>query len=153
MKVNFDRFLKNNFVKRAKPDFKQIVAQLKRANKDLKTAESVLIVDPTWAFAIIYHAMIRAGKALMFAKGYLPTVIRYHKTIVEFTRLILGDEYGNLIGRFNRMRRKRHDFIYDSVNNITTNEVKSAIETAKKLISEINNIIIKEHPQEDLFLK
>lgn len=153
MKVNFDRFLKDNFVKRAKPDFKQIVVQLKRANKDLKTAESVLIVDPTWAFAITYHAMIRASKALMFAKGYLPTVKRSHKTIVEFTRLILGDEYGNLIRRFNRMRRKRHDFIYDSVNDITTNEVKSSIETAKKLISEINNIIIKERPQEDLFLK
>lgn len=153
MKVNFDRFLKDNFVKRAKPDFKQIVVQLKRANKDLKTAESVLMVDPTWAFAITYHAMIRASKALMFAKGYLPTVKRSHKTIVEFARLILGDEYGNLIGRFNRMRRKRHDFIYDSVNDITTNEVKSSIETAEKLISEINNIIIKEHPQENLFLK
>ena len=89
----------------------------------------------------------------MYVKGYLPTAKRSHKTIIEFMRLILGDEYANLIARFNRMRRRRHDFIYDSVNNITTNEVKSAIRTAKKLIDEINKIIIKEHPQKDLFLK
>ena len=56
--MNYERFLKDNLVKRAKPDFKQIAAQVKRASKDLKMAESVLSVDPTWAFAITYHVMI-----------------------------------------------------------------------------------------------
>jgi uncharacterized protein (UPF0332 family) len=151
--MSYKRFLKDKLIKKQRSDFKQISAQLKRANKDLRTAESMLSVDPTWAFTIIYHAMIRASRALMFAKGYLPTAKRSHKTIIEFTRLILGNEYGNLVGRFNRMRRKRHDFIYDSVNNITTNEVKSTIKIARKLINEINDIIIKEHPQKNLFIK
>ena len=71
----------------------------------MKTAEANLKIDLTWSFAIAYHAMIRAGRALMYSKGYLPTAKHSHKTIVEFTRLTLGDEYHSLVGKFNRFTR------------------------------------------------
>jgi len=87
----------------------------------------------------------------MFSKGYLPTVKNSHKTIVEFTRLILGDEYKDITGKFNRMRRRRHGFIYDSKNHITSNEAGSSIEAAEKLIDEIKSIITKDNPQKELF--
>jgi uncharacterized protein (UPF0332 family) len=74
-----------------------------------------------------------------------------HKTIVELTKLILGNEYDSIINRFSRMRRRRHDFIYDSKNHITTHEAKSSIETAKKLIDEIVILVRKENPEKDLF--
>ena len=149
--MNYERFLKNNLVKKQTPDFKQIRKQLERSLKDLKASEANLNIDLTWAFAIAYHAMMRASKALMFSKGYLPTAKQTHKTIIEFTKLILGEEYENIIARFNRMRRQRHDFIYDSENHITLQEAKSAIETAKKLIEEIISLVKKENPEKDLF--
>jgi uncharacterized protein (UPF0332 family) len=95
--------------------------------------------------------MIRASKALMFSKGYLPTTKQSHKTIVEFTKLTVGKDYGNLVNRFNRMRRQRHDFIYDSQNHITLREAKSSIKTAKELIDEIIILVKKESPEADLF--
>ena len=147
----YEKFLKDNLIKEQKPDFKQISYQLKRSQKDLKTAEANLSIDLTWAFAIAYHAMMRASKALMYSKGYLPTVKNSHKTIVELTKLILGDEYDSIINRFSRMRRQRHDFIYDSKNNITPHEAKSSIDTAKRLIDEIIIIVKKESPEKDLF--
>ena len=149
--MSFERFLKDNLIKRVKPDFKQIGAQLRRAEKDLKTGKSLVSNDPTWAYAIIYHAMIRAGRALLFSHGYLPTSQRSHKTIIEGARLILGDEYHDLLSRFNRMRRKRHDFIYDSVNDITPPEVKSALETATNLIKKIRSIFEQAQTQKELF--
>lgn len=149
--MSYERFLRDKLIKKQTPDFKQIEHQLKRARKDLKTAELNLSIDLTWAFAIAYHAMMRAGKALMYSKGYLPTALRSHKTIIEFAKLSLGSEYENLIGRFNRMRRQRHDFIYDSKNHITLHEAKSSIETAKNLIDEIITLVIKENPERDLF--
>ncbi|MEW6026126.1 MAG: hypothetical protein AB1599_02375 [Planctomycetota bacterium] len=91
--MNYEGFLKDNLVKKQAPDFRQIGAQLKRAQKDLKTAQSLLEIDLTWAFAVAYHAMIRAGRALMFSRGFLPAPRQTHKTIVEFTKLILGGEY------------------------------------------------------------
>lgn len=149
--MSYEKFLRDKLIKKQYPDFKQIEYQLKRAQKDLKTAESNLSIDITWAFAIAYHAMIRASKALMYSKGYLPTAKKSHKTILEFTKLIIGKEYENLINRFNRMRRQRHDFIYDSKNHITFHEAKMSIETAGKLIEEIITLIKKESPEKDLF--
>jgi cobalamin biosynthesis Co2+ chelatase CbiK len=59
----------------------------------------------------------------------LPTTKNSNKTIVEFTRMIPGKEYKDITGKLNRMRR-RHDFIYDSKNHITSNEANSSIEAA-----------------------
>ncbi len=149
--MSYERFVKNGLVKKLKPDFRQIAAQLKRTRKDLTTAGSAAKFDPTWAFTITYHAMIRASRALMYAKSYLPTSLRSHKTIIEFAKLILGEEYQHLVNRFNRMRRRHHDFIYDSINNISPHEVKASIETARKLIDEITARIREENPQAELF--
>ena len=149
--MSYEKFLKDKLIKKQSPDFKQIEYQLKRAQKDLKTAQVNLSIDLTWAFAIAYHAMMRASKALMYSKGYLPTAKKSHKTIVEFTKLIIGKEYENLINRFNRMRRQRHDFIYDSKNHITFHEAKLSIETAKKLIEGIITLVKKESPEKDSF--
>lgn len=149
--MDYERFLKDKLIKKQKPDFKQISHQLQRSLKDLKTAEANLKIDLTWSFAIAYHAMIRAGRALMYSKGYLPTAKHSHKTIVEFTRLTLGDEYHSLVGKFNRMRRQRHDFIYDTKNHITSHEAKSSLEAAQKLIDKIIAMVKHENPQMDLF--
>ena len=62
---------------------KQIVSNLKRARKDLITAKANLDIDEEWTYTIAYHAMLRAGRALMFAKGYRPKGKDQHKTVVE----------------------------------------------------------------------
>jgi len=135
--MDYEKLLKDHLIKKQRPDLEQIKSQLIRAEKDLQTAESVIPIDLTWSFAIAYHAMIRAGRALMFSRGYLPTTKNSHKTIMEFTGSILGDKYKDLMLRFNRMRRKRHDFIYDSQNHTTLSEATSAIKTAKELVEKI----------------
>jgi len=147
----YKKFLKDNLIKKQKPDFKQIKNQIERSIKDLNTAKANLSIDLTWSYTIAYHAMIRAGRALMFSGGYLPTVKNSHKTIVEFTILNLGEEYKNITTKFKRMRRRRHDFIYDSKNHITNREVKSSIEAAEKLIENIKFLIEKQNPQKELF--
>jgi uncharacterized protein (UPF0332 family) len=95
--------------------------------------------------------MIRASKALMFSRGYLPTTKQSHKTIVAFTKLIIGKDYENLVTRFSRMRKQRHDFIYNPKNHITPNESRSSIKTAKQLIDEIIILVKRENPEIDLF--
>jgi len=123
------------------PDLHQITKQLGRASKDLRTAEAVSSIDRAWSFTIAYHAMIRVGRTFMFSKGYLPTTLNPHKTIVEFTREALGSPYGDLLLRFDRMRRKRHDFIYDSENHTTEREALAAIRTAQDLIRRIGECL------------
>ena len=139
--MSYEEFVKNNLIKKVKPDFHQINHQLKRAVQDLETARANLKIDPTWALTIAYHAMIRAARALMYAEGYLPTTTQTHKTIVEFTKIKLGDDVRELVAKFNRLRRRRHHFIYDSENHVNIEEARSALETAKKLIDKIKIMI------------
>lgn len=149
--MSYERFLKDNLIKKQKPDFKQILHQLQRAQKDLKTAETNIEIDLTWALAIAYHGIIRAGRALMYSKGFLPTTKKSHKTIVEFTKLLLPHDHDVLVSKFNRLRRKRHDFIYDSKNHISYAEAKASLDTARKLIGEIISLVKQENPEKDLF--
>jgi len=149
--MHYERFLKDKLIKKQTPDFRQIGKQLQRSLKDLKTSEANLKIDLTWSLAIAYHAMIRAGRALIYSKGYLPTTKRSHKTIIELTKLLLGQEYYVLVGKFNRLRRKRHDFIYESKNHVTHSEAKSCLETAKSLIERVITLVKKENPEKNLF--
>ena len=139
--MNYEQFVKDNFAKKVKPDPTQIKHQLNRAVQDLVTAQANLKIDATWALTIAYHAMIRAGRALMYAQGYLPTTNQTHKTIVEFTKIKLGDDFHELVAKFNRLRRRRHHFIYDSENHVNAEEARSALETAKKFIDKIKILV------------
>jgi uncharacterized protein (UPF0332 family) len=145
MKMSYERWLKDRLIKSVVPDHEQITRQLNRASKDLRTAEAVSSIDRAWSFTIAYHAMIRAGRAFMFSKGDLPTTLNPHKTIVEFTRVTLGSRYEDLILHFDRMRRMRHDFIYDSENHTTEREALAAIKTAQDLIRGIMECLEAEY--------
>ena len=149
--MSYEGFLRENLVKKEKPDFKQIAVQLARTEKDIDTAAITLKVDTTWAVTIAYHAMIRAGRAMMYSMGYLPTAKFTHKTIVEFTKIALGPDYETLVSKFNRLRKRRHDFIYESKNHVTSEEAKAAIETAKEMVREIKRLIKENNPQKGLF--
>jgi uncharacterized protein (UPF0332 family) len=135
--MGYESWRRDGRIKAANPDPDQVVKQLGRALKDLRAAEAVSSTDRTWAFTIAYHAMVRAGRALMLSLGYLPTNLNSHRTVIEFARGEPGDRFGELLRRFDRMRRKRHDFIYDSENATTEHEAREAITAAQELIQGI----------------
>ncbi len=140
--MNYEKFLKNNLIKKVTPNQEQIDHQVKRALQDLETAKANLIIDSTWALTIAYHAMIRACRALMYYKGYLPTAFQTYKTIVDFTKILMGFDYHDLVAKFNRLRRRRHSFIYDSENHVNIEEAKSALATARKMIGRIQQMVM-----------
>jgi uncharacterized protein (UPF0332 family) len=96
-----------------------------------------LKIDEEWAYAIGYHAMLRAGRALMFASGYWPRGKDQHKTVVEFCAEILGKDFQHLTTRFNRMRAKRHDFIYETERPIPKTEATQSLRSTEWFVREI----------------
>lgn len=143
----FDAYLKRGRLKRQRANFKQIERQIVRASKDLVTARSLLGRDPEWAATIAYHAMLRVGRALLFAKGYLPADGGQHQTVVELTYHLLGREYAVLVERFERMRRRRHLFFYEADPFGTRTEADQALRAAAQLVAIIRGLIRKDHPQ------
>lgn len=67
-----------------------------------------LPIDCDWTYSIAYNAILQAGRALMFAKGYRPDGANQHISVVKFAELFL-DESDALV--FDRMRRKRHSSV------------------------------------------
>ena len=124
----------------------QIKSNLTRAQRDLRTAKANLKIDEEWAYTIAYHAMLRAGRAFMFASGYRPRGKDQHKTVVEFCSESLGIDFQHLTTRFNRMRLKRHDFIYEPERPIPRTEAVKSLESAEQFVQEITRRIEKLNP-------
>jgi len=151
MNLSLKRLESQGFIEKVKYSDKQIVSNIIRARKDLITAKANIEIDEEWAYTISYHAMLRAGRALMFSLGYRPKGKNQHKTVVDFCAEILGEDFKNLTERFNRMRIKRHDFIYEPERPISKTEVTKSLESAEKFVKEIMDRIQKANPQKKLF--
>lgn len=143
----FDAYVKRGLLKRQRANFTQIEQQLRRAKRDLHTARLIVEQDPSWAATMAYQAMLRAGRALLFSKGYLPADGAQHRTVVELTHRLLGREYVVLVGKFEQMRRKRHLFFYEAELVGTLTEAASALKAATQLIRVTQETIRKENPQ------
>lgn len=131
-------------------NYKQIYNHLLRSKKDLLTSRANLDIDEEWAYAIAYHAILRAGRALMMSFGYKPKGKDQHKIIVQFIRVILGDRFNELVRKFDRMRRKRHDFIYEPDKPIPRQEAENALSNSERLIQRIWSLVEEKDPQKRL---
>jgi uncharacterized protein (UPF0332 family) len=143
----FNEYVKRGLLKKRRANFKQIEKQLIRALKDLSTFKTLVCDDPEWASTVAYQAMLRSGRALIYAYGYLPSDGQQHKTVVEVTGIILGKKFNGIVSQFNKLRKKRNIFFYDSLDTSNIAEAKKAGKTAKQLINAIHKKIIEINPQ------
>lgn len=146
---DWDAYLTKGLVKKQRPNFAQIDQQIARAAKDLKTFVLVIDSDPEWACTIAYQAMLRMGRALMFSYGYLPADGQQHKTVVEITGKLLGKNFDLLVQYFDRMRRNRNVFFYDSLDTNNEDQARKARETAVELLKVVKATIKKQNSQYD----
>lgn len=91
--------------------------------------------------------MLRGGRALLFSHGFLPADGAQHRTVVELTGIVLGDESAGLNRQFNKFRKKRNLFFYDSEDTGNKEEAKRALEISKDLLDKIKDLIEKMNPQ------
>jgi uncharacterized protein (UPF0332 family) len=148
--MDLKRLEAQGFIQKAHLSSGQIKSNLNQAQRDLRTAKANLKIDEEWAYTIAYHAMLRAGRAFMFASGYRPRGRDQHKTMVEFCSESLGKDFQFLTARFNRMRLKRHDFIYQPERPIPRTEAAKSLESAEQFVQEIMRRIEKLNPQKRL---
>jgi len=148
--MKFEELENKGLIRRIKINFKQIYNFLSRSKQDLQTAKLNLSIDEAWSYAIAYHAMLRAGRSLMMSFGFRPLGKDQHATVVRFTSIVFGNEITGLIHKFDRMRRKRHDFIYEPNRPIPRQEADQAIADAEELVKQIWHVVKKKDPQKNL---
>lgn len=149
--MDYSDLEKEGLVEKIKVNIKQVSNNLNKSLKDIKTAKANLKIDVEWSFVIAYHSMLRAGRALMLFSGYRPKGKDIHKTIILFTEKTLGEDFKLLIKTFDRMRKKRHTFIYEPTISITLTEAQEAMKKAEELVNKIIDFILSKDSQMKLF--
>lgn len=116
---------------------------LSLAKRDLKTAKNVFEDgDYDWCLSIAYNAMLQAGRALMFSKGYRPKGKYKHVAVVEFVKSKFGGEFADqMLFTFNKTRKKRHIAVYEQVDIVSEDEAKNAINWAEKFVKRVEEIL------------
>ncbi|GAI03799.1 unnamed protein product [marine sediment metagenome] len=145
--MQFEELEEKGRIQKIKVNFKQIHNFLFRSRKDLQTSKANLAIDKEWSYAIAYHAVLRAGRALMMSFGYRPRGRDQHTTVVRFTSIVFGDQLKDLIRKFDRMRRKRHDFIYEPDRPVPRQEAEKSIKDAEALVKQIWLVVNEKDPQ------
>lgn len=146
-----DELLAHRLMVKEEIGWDQISKLLVRAKKDLTTAERNLEFDQEAAYTFAYLAMLRCGRALMFAKGFRPIGAFQHKTVVEFTGHVLGEHFGTLVKKFDKMRKRRNQFTYNPDVTVSRQEAENALRTATELVKEVVKITQASSPQIELF--
>jgi len=150
-----DEFLKEclaqSLIKPEKIGMDQVAKVIARARQDLQVAEKLLSIDEGHAYEIAYGAMLHAGRAFMFTKGFRPTTNFQHKTVVAFAACFLGEAYKTLTQRFDYMRKNRNNFIYEPWKfHVSLTDAQGAFKAAQEFVALIMQEIKKEHPQKEL---
>ncbi len=149
--MNFDDLVKSGRLREEKTGRDKIVEFLQFAETEINAARYLLPKYRAIAYKSAYDALIHAGNVLIRHYGFRPTQKYTHATIVEFTDIVFGKEYGNLVKRFKRMRRKRHPLQYEASFVESEEEVRKSIDNAQELIERIKDHVGIKPPQQKLF--
>ena len=77
-------------------------------------------------------------------KGFRARGAEQHGTVVQFATEALGKSYTTQVVMFDRMRRKRHQVIYESVGLVSKQEAEQGLAFAKHFVEEIRRLITKQ---------
>ena len=150
----FDKLIqklkKQGKIKKQKAGIVQIEALLKEAILDLREAKKISHIAERATYLLAYMAMLKAGRALLLFKGYMPDDGAQHKTVVEVTSAILGDKFKNPTEQFETMRRKRNEMTYEAGSLLSKSEAQKAFSDAISLVEGILSEVKSQNPQLEL---
>ncbi len=129
---------REGLISRLRPDPQRVRDAMKLAHRDLGVATNLLVSSNDWAYTVAYNAILQAGRALMFSKGYRPEGGNQHIAIVRFCDLFLSREDALW---FDRMRRKRHQSVYDTAGSVSDREAENAVKKAEEIVQVIEVLV------------
>jgi uncharacterized protein (UPF0332 family) len=125
--VSIEKLEREGIIRQLPADSRRVEEAFALAARDLSVAGSVLAVNPDWAYAIAYNAMLQAARALLFADGFRPAGKNQHVAVVRFVAVRIGPDEAAVL---DRLRRKRHITVYDTAGTIGEAEAEAAVSRA-----------------------
>lgn len=89
-------------------------AVLETARKDIRAESVIAATSPPWAETMLYEAGLRAARVIVQAGGFRIAADRGHVTAIDAADALTGGAHHREFVRLHRMRRTRHEFMYDT---------------------------------------
>jgi uncharacterized protein (UPF0332 family) len=138
MKMSFERLLSEEKIEKVE----KTEIDLDSVEKDLKFAQVGMETDYyNRVMAIAYEAVLKAGNKLMNFLGYRAIGKEHHKNLFEFLKET--DINKELVVYFDKIRKKRNDFVYRDIESVDKSECEQIIGKAKEFVQEIRTFVQK----------
>jgi len=147
MRMSLEELLRSRTIRRMRPNRRLAVNSLTRAHRDIDTARTLIENKKLdWSLAVSYNAMLLAGRALMFSRGYRPASTEGHLAVMRFLQVSLETEVSDrMIMVIDGMRKKRHRIVYEEMDIVSEDEAEQALKWAEEFVNKIDGMIRKEH--------
>jgi uncharacterized protein (UPF0332 family) len=143
--MNLSELLSKGLIERFQSNQEQIENQMKIAMRDVSSAKNMLqIGEWEWAYNAAYNAMLGAGRALMFSKGYRARSHEHHIAVIEFVRAVYSSKFDSeVLDAFNKARHQRNESLYDKAGSISQSQSKRIVEFSEIFVKRAAELLTK----------
>jgi hypothetical protein len=116
------------------PDVDALSETLALAERDLDAAAANEGRFAPWAETMLYEAGLRAARAIVMAAGYRIAADRGHVTAIDAADALTNGRHHRVFVRLHRLRRRRHEFMYETAADPGAQELATARADVSELI-------------------
>lgn len=127
------------------PDRSMLAAVLAAAHGDIEAASAVATASPSWSEAMLYEAGLRACRVIVQAAGFRIAADRGHVTAIDAADALTDGAHHIRLVRLHRMRRMRHEFMYENGRPPSDSDLQQAridvlalLEQARRAVDRIS---------------
>ena len=143
--MNLSDLLNKDLVEKFQSDPQQIKDETDIAKNDLSSAKKMLDIELWgWSHNASYNAMLQAGRALMFYKGYRPKSKEHHLAVVSFIQAVFPTKFEpEVLQAFAKARLRRNESMYDRAGLVSETQARNLVEKAEILVTRAIEILQK----------
>jgi len=135
--VSLSELLRKGLIEEYQSDENQIRDEADIAKSDLASAKKMLGIEEWgWAHNAAYNAMLQAGRALMFSKGYRPRSQEHHTAVISFIQAVYAAKFDpEVLQAFEKARRRRNESLYDRAGSISETQGRNLVRHADTFVN------------------
>ena len=118
------------------PDRFSLGLVVEGAERDVLASDANLATFGPWADVMLYEAGLRSARAIVQAGGFrIDSGARAHVTAIDAADALTNRKHHTIFVRLHRMRRRRHEFMYQAVADPTAQDLAQARRDVMSLIA------------------
>lgn len=147
MKMSLDKLLQNNDIVQTPINDGEIKAKMEIAKRDLSSAKKIIKINQSdtddTAYVTAYHAILEAGYALVYSKGYhVKARGKHHWIVQQFIESEFSSNFDqDVLLALGQGRQTRNTLQYDSIGIITHSDIIDLIEKAEIFVTVAKRIL------------